>query len=64
MKSVNKPEASSPRTAGTSQSSDISTIRRTTSNELLAGRKELAIEHGNEEYRLRLTSKGKLILTK
>ncbi|MCF6337989.1 MAG: hemin uptake protein HemP [Gammaproteobacteria bacterium] len=42
----------------------MSTIRRTTSNELLAGRKELAIEHGNEEYRLRLTSKGKLILTK
>ncbi len=64
MKNVNKPEASSSRTTETSQSSDISTIRRMTSNELLAGRKELAIEHSGEEYRLRLTRKGKLILTK
>ena len=28
------------------------------------GARELVIEHAGEEYRLRLTSKGKLILTK
>ena len=38
--------------------------RRVTSDELLAGRNELAILHEGEEYRLRKTSKGKLILTK
>jgi hemin uptake protein HemP len=31
---------------------------------LLAGAREAIIEHRDEEYRLRLTSKGKLILTK
>lgn len=31
---------------------------------LLNGARELVIEHAGEEYRLRLTSKGKLILTK
>jgi hemin uptake protein HemP len=30
---------------------------------LLAGRGELVIEHGDREYRLRLTRNGKLILT-
>ena len=34
------------------------------SEELLRGRKELFIEHEGEIYRLRLTSRGKLILTK
>ncbi|HYG69826.1 MAG TPA: hemin uptake protein HemP [Anaeromyxobacteraceae bacterium] len=39
--------------------------RRTTSAELMGpdGR-ELVIEHAGEEYRLRITSTGKLILTK
>ncbi|HMA51003.1 MAG TPA: hemin uptake protein HemP [Magnetospirillaceae bacterium] len=31
---------------------------------LLQGGKEIVITHGNEEYRLRLTAGGKLILTK
>lgn len=31
---------------------------------LLKGARELVIEHAGEEYRLRLTGKGKLILTK
>ncbi|MGE3481147.1 MAG: hemin uptake protein HemP [Gammaproteobacteria bacterium] len=31
---------------------------------LLDGRPELIIEHAGAEYRLRITSKGKLILTK
>lgn len=34
------------------------------SDELLQGRRELWIEHGEEMYRLRLTRSGKLYLTK
>ena len=34
------------------------------SEDLLRGRKVLVIRHGGEEYRLRLTRTGKLILTK
>jgi len=37
---------------------------RITSAELLRGGRELIIRHGADEYRLRLTSKLKLILTK
>ncbi len=35
-----------------------------TSEELLRGQRELWIEHGENMYRLRLTSAGKLYLTK
>lgn len=38
--------------------------RRLSSAELLAGAREAVIVHGQDEYRLRLTSNGKLILTK
>lgn len=34
------------------------------SHDLLQGRRELWIEHGEEMYRLRLTRAGKLYLTK
>ncbi len=34
------------------------------SDELLSGRRELVIMHSDELYLLRVTSKGKLILTK
>jgi hemin uptake protein HemP len=34
------------------------------STDLFQGRKELVIRHGSEEYRLRITRAGKLILTK
>lgn len=37
---------------------------RVSSSELLAGGRELVIVHAEQEYRLRLTSQGKLILTK
>ena len=37
---------------------------RIDSTELLRGGRELVIQHGADEYRLRLTSKLKLILTK
>jgi hemin uptake protein HemP len=39
-------------------------MKRWTSRELFAGQRELVIEHANSEYRLRLTSQGKLVLTK
>lgn len=35
-----------------------------TSAELFAARREIVILHAGEEYRLRITSNGKLILTK
>lgn len=38
--------------------------RRLTSDQLLGGDREIEIEHGRATYRLRLTSLGKLILTK
>ncbi|MDX1944497.1 MAG: hemin uptake protein HemP [Pirellulaceae bacterium] len=34
------------------------------SSELFHGRREIFIEHAGELYRLRITSKGRLILTK
>lgn len=37
---------------------------RVSSADLLGGRRELCIEHAGETYRLRITGKGKLILTK
>lgn len=38
--------------------------KRIASTELFRGERELIIEHGSDEYRLRLTNQGKLILTK
>jgi hemin uptake protein HemP len=38
--------------------------QRISSQELLLGHQEIVIEHLGEEYRLRITSNGKLILTK
>jgi hemin uptake protein HemP len=34
------------------------------SKELFSGSRELVIEHTGDEYRLRITNQGKLILTK
>ncbi|MDE2298445.1 MAG: hemin uptake protein HemP [Burkholderiales bacterium] len=39
-------------------------LRRLASASLFAGDTEIEIEHGSAVYRLRLTSLGKLILTK
>lgn len=39
-------------------------VRRISSAELLEGGRELVIDHDGVRYRLRCTSKGKLILTK
>jgi hemin uptake protein HemP len=38
-------------------------VRRVPSGELFGGATELVIVHGQREYRLRVTSNGKLILT-
>ncbi|WP_019868038.1 hemin uptake protein HemP [Methylovulum miyakonense] len=38
--------------------------RRVSSAELFGMQHEVVIEHNNEEYRLRITSNNKLILTK
>lgn len=35
-----------------------------TTDQLFQGAKEILIKHGNEEYRLRITRHGKLILNK
>jgi hemin uptake protein HemP len=37
---------------------------RVTTDWLMRGRREIVVQHGLEEYRLRITAAGKLILTK
>ena len=46
------------------QEADNAELVTVSSNVLLAGRRQLIIRHGREQYRLRLTSSNKLILTK
>jgi hemin uptake protein HemP len=38
--------------------------RRLKVSELLEGEREAILEHGGQDYRLRITASGKLILTK
>jgi len=42
----------------------IAVRKRINSRDLFESQRELVIEHVGEEYRLRITSQGKLILTK
>ncbi len=37
---------------------------RISTERLMGGRREIVLQHGLEEYRLRITSAGKLLLTK
>jgi hemin uptake protein HemP len=39
-------------------------LRRLIVADLLAGDREVILEHDNQDYRLRITANGKLILTK
>ena len=39
-------------------------LRRLKVSELLAGKREVILEHGGQDYRLRITANDKLILTK
>jgi hemin uptake protein HemP len=48
----------------TTQSSAFVLCPRLVSKNLFASTNEVIIEHAGEEYRLRLTRQGKLILTK
>ena len=52
------PEPVPPETAGTVRP------RRIEVSELLDGQREAILVHGDQEYRLRITANGKLILTK
>jgi hemin uptake protein HemP len=54
-------EALRPSSPGDSAESRIAVLR---SEDLLAGRSEVWIEHRGDMYRLRLTASGKLYLTK
>jgi hemin uptake protein HemP len=47
-----------------SESAQPARATRISSGNLLAGRRELVIEHAGQEYHLRLTRNDKLILTK
>lgn len=55
-----------PQTAHAVRTDESSGIpaRVVDSTTLLAGRRELIIRHGSDNYRLRLTASNKLILTK
>jgi hemin uptake protein HemP len=52
-------KSADPSNGGTERS----TPRRITSRDLLAGARELLIEHDGRHYVLRITQNGKLILT-
>lgn len=43
---------------------NVANHRMVTSEMLFSGARELVIRHAGEDYRLRLTNQGKLILTK
>ena len=43
---------------------NVASNRVVTSEMLFSGARELVIKHAGEDYRLRLTNQGKLILTK
>lgn len=60
------PHSSQPLTLASVDSSApvASPIRRISSQRLLAGERELVIQHLGSEYHLRVTRNGKLILTK
>ena len=42
----------------------VTSMRRLKVSELLAGEREVILEHDGQNYRLRITANGKLILTK
>lgn len=60
-----KPSDKSSVFASESRTGDVASARkRISSKDLFGSLRELVIEHVGEEYRLRITSQGKLILTK
>jgi hemin uptake protein HemP len=60
-----KNNSNSPHSTNSARAEDISSERRRLSSQTLFGtRNEIVIVHNDDEYRLRITSNGKLILTK
>jgi hemin uptake protein HemP len=53
-----------PSPSAAPQASKPPTAARIASDQLMRGQREIIIQHGREEYRLRITAAGKLILTK
>jgi len=64
MHQANPPMGSAPRSPHHSRPPRGPSIRRIGSRELMGPSGQLIIRHAGDEYRLRVTSKGKLILTK
>lgn len=62
MEAVNQQPLSEDKAAGKAHAENR--MKRWTSQELFAGGRELVIMHAGSEYRLKLTSQGKLVLTK
>lgn len=58
------PAAETNEAAGPGKSSDQGPPVRLLVSELLAGGREAILEHAGQDYRLRITASGKLILTK
>jgi len=64
MHQANPPMAAAPRSPHHGRPPRGPMIRRVGSRELMGPSGQLIIRHAGDEYRLRVTSKGKLILTK
>jgi len=64
LESIVSPISHSAARAANENTERAPSERRTDSQRLLAGRRELVIDHSGQVYRLRLTRNDKLILTK
>lgn len=62
--SDNAPDEGSPQSASSRPRAIPVTAHKIDSRDLFIGTREVAIHHGGEVYRLRLTGQNKLILTK
>ena len=59
---MTRDDANAPQTAQSPAPSGR--LRRVKVSDLLQGEREVILEHGGQDYRLRITANGKLILTK
>lgn len=55
---------SEPSPVGAARHPGLGDVKAVDSADLFAGRNEIRLHHRGEEYRLRITRQGKLILTK
>jgi hemin uptake protein HemP len=61
---IGAPVAMTDLEASSAQAFRMPVVHKIASDQLMKGRREIIIQHGPEEYRLRITATGKLILTK